>query len=43
VTHSVGDLAKNTWAPARTLLRQSRDGGIPKVILNNMLDSELLV
>jgi len=36
VTHSVGGLAKNTWAPARTLLRQSRDGGIPKVIANKV-------
>jgi predicted neuraminidase len=36
VTHSIGDLALNTWSEATTLLSQDRDGGIPKVIANKV-------
>jgi hypothetical protein len=36
VITSVGSLENNAWSPARTVLSQSSDGGIPKVISNSV-------
>jgi len=36
VITSVGNLENNAWSPARTVLSQSGDGGIPKVISNRV-------
>ena len=36
VITSVGSLENNAWSPARTVLSQSSDGGIPKVISNRV-------